>query len=357
MIDMRSMLPVFLIALCCRAAALPPPYQNSDYQSEDVAYPNSSAAGVLLAGTITRPSGLGRFPAVLLLTGSGPQDRDENILGHKPFLAIADTLSRNGVLVLRTDDRGVGSSTGDWRSANTIDFMSDAVAGIRYLESRPYVDSRRIGLLGHSEGAMIAAVLAAQMPDVAFVVMLAGSAVPGNQLIEEQNYRIQTAQGWPPAQTAKERELLHDILDIIEKQPDNAAALRQILTLATANGKSPAELMGLGKELKDRMLSPWFRFFIQYNPAPYYEKLKCPVLALYGDKDTQVPAVQNAPALTAAFEKAGNVQAAVEVLPGLNHLFQHCDTGLPSEYARIKEDIAPEVLQAIQEWIVKTTRE
>ena len=327
---------------------------SATYLSEDVSYPNPSAKDVVLAGTLTKPPGAGPFPAVLMVTGSGPQDRDETILGHKPFRAIADSLSTNGFAVLRVDDRGVGRSTGNWRTANTVDFMTDSVASVRYLQSRADIDPKRIGLLGHSEGAMIAAVLAAEMPDLAFTIMLAAPAVRGNELVEEQNFRIQTAMGWPSERAAAERALLHDILDVIQREPDNESALREIMRLAKSNGKSRPELVALEAQLRDRMLSPWFRFFIAYDPQPFYRKLKTPLLALYGDIDMQVPAAQNAPVLRLALQAAGNRGASVRVMPGLNHLFQHAKTGAPAEYATLKEDIAPEVLGPICEWLEAT---
>ena len=305
-----------------------PPYP---YRAEDVEYPNS-VADIKLAGTLSIPSGSGPFPAVLLITGSGPQDRDETLLGHKPFLVLSDSLTRKGIEVLRADDRGVGKSGGSFSKSTTADFATDAEAGVAYLKTRSEINPHKIGLIGHSEGAVIAPMVAARNSDVAFIVMMAGSGVPGDEIIAEQVRLIGEASG-----------------------ETHQAALK--------NDAEERELLGLvkqGKPLPDtlpdgqvkQLTSPWFRYFLAYDPVLALRKVRCPVLVLNGEKDLQVSPKQNLPAIRKALEEGGNKNVEVDELSGLNHLFQTAKTGLPGEYAEIEETIAPIALDKIVSWIL-----
>ncbi len=325
------------------------PVKPYPYRSEDVTYSNPIQKDVL-AGTLTVPAGKGPFPAVLLITGSGPQDRDESLMGHKPFLVLSDYLTRRGIAVLRVDDRGIGKSTGDFATAMTADFATDVEAGIAFLKTRAEVDPRRIGLIGHSEGAIIAPMVAARNKDVAFLVMLAGSGVPGDQIVVEQTRLLALAAG-APAEAAEQA----------------AVAERKVLALAVKERASPALAADLRDSLKGQLpadqidgavrqlTSPWFLYFLGYDPAPALRQLRCPVLVLSGSKDLQVPPAQNLPAIRAAL--ADDKHAEIVELPGLNHLFQTAETGSLAEYAKIEETIAPVVLQRVAAWVLEQGRE
>ena len=319
-----------------------PPYP---YRQEDVRYPNASA-NVSLAGTLTIPPGPGPFPAVLLLSGSGPQDRNESLMGHQPFLVLADHLTRQGVLVLRVDDRGVGKSTGNFAAATTVDFASDADAGVAFLMKRAEVNKQKVGLVGHSEGGIIAPIVGVRNPSVAFMVLLAGSGVPGDEIVIAQSSLIAEASGLPRAQVEENARNLRSMLDLIKTEPDQTvvqAKIREALT-----GKLPPAQIDL--QIKT-LTTPWFRHFLSYDPAPTLRSVKRPVLVMNGEKDLQVPAKQNLDAIRRALTAAGNTRFEVVEMAGLNHLFQTAKTGMPAEYGAIEETMAPAALDIISRWI------
>jgi pimeloyl-ACP methyl ester carboxylesterase len=334
------------------AAALEPrrpqnPVKPYPYREEDVAYENI-AAGITLAATLTIPPGPGPFPAVVLITGSGAQDRDSSLMGHRPFLVLADYLTRRGIAVLRADDRGVGKSGGNFGAATTADFATDAEAGVAYLRTRHEVDARKIGLVGHSEGGVIAPMVAARNPAVAFIVMMAGSGVPGDEIIIAQTTLLAQAAGLGAEQVERNGALERDILQLVKKEKDPtvlAARLREMLP-----SRIPPEAM----EMQVKALSsPWYRYFLAYDPVPALKRLTCPVLAINGERDLQVPPKQNLPAIRSALEASGNKHFEIVELPGLNHLFQTAKTGSPSEYAQIEETMSPVALDTIARWILK----
>ena len=323
----------------------PPRPQNPvppfPYESIEVGYDNE-ADGVHLAGTLTLPEGPGPFPAALLVTGSGAQDRDETLLGHKPFLVLADHLTRRGIAVLRVDDRGVGGSTGELSQATTEALMRDAAAGIKLLRGHERIDPARVGIVGHSEGGVIGPGVAADDPKLAFVVMMAGTGVPGHELMREQSVAILRAKQLPAAAIEVARHQQAKALQVLLDQPDLEAARAELEAIV-----GPAQAAG--------MLTPWFRSVVAYDPAPALAKLRCPVLVLSGELDLQVLPDQNLPAIEKALAK-NRKRVTVHRLAGLNHLFQHAKTGSPEEYAMIEETIAPEVLAIIGDWIVARTR-
>ena len=319
------------------------------YVSEAVGYPNPQAEGVRLAGTLTKPKGPGKFPAVLMITGSGAQNRDEEIFGHKPFLVIADFLGRHGIAVLRVDDRGYAESTGNFATATTADFATDVEAGVRFLLKRPDIDAKHIGLLGHSEGGAIAPMVAIRMPEVAFLILLAGTGVPGDELIEAQSYHGALASGGSEEAAKQTREIEHAILHIIKTETDVAARQAKLTALAAGTPGLQQTLTQQSASLN----SPWFRYFLNYDPRPALAGVKVPVLALNGAKDVQVDPAQNLPAIEAALRKGGNRDITIKLMPGLNHLFQPCKTGEVSEYLSIEQTMAPEVLDLIADWIAK----
>ena len=324
------------------------PSKPYPYRAEDVAYDNKTA-GNRLAATLTMPNGKGPFPAVVLITGSGPQDRDETVFNHKPFLVLADYLTRRGIAVLRADDRGTGESTGDFAKATTADFATDTEAGIVYLKTRAEIDPRRIGLIGHSEGGIIAPMIAARNHDVAFIVMMAGSGVPGDQILVAQSTLLAEAAGKSHEVALKTGEREREILDLLKQNQDDAAlqkSLREKLSAEMRDAQIGAAVA--------QLMSPWFRYFVNYDPAPALRKVTCPVLALNGEKDLQVPPRQNLPAIRKALEDAGNKNFEADELSGLNHLFQTAKTGSVAEYATIDETIAPAALAKIAAWILKS---
>jgi fermentation-respiration switch protein FrsA (DUF1100 family) len=322
------------------------PVKPYPYREEDVSYANKTA-GNTLAATITIPPGKGPFPAVLLIAGSGPHDRDESLLGHKPFLVLADYLTRKGIVVLRADKRGVGKSTGEYAKATTADFATDADAGVAYLMSRPEVDRRKIGLVGHSEGAIIAPMAAVADADVAFIVMMAGSGVPGDQIIVEQGRLIAIAGGESKEKADEDAVKQRETMTLVETEKDPAALERLLGAKLATEGVPDA---GISAQIK-AVTSPWFRFFLTYDPATALRKLTIPVLDINGSLDLQVPPAQNLPAIRTAL--ADNKHAEVDELPGLNHLFQTAKTGSPAEYGQIEETISPIALDKIASWILK----
>ena len=316
------------------------------YSSEELTYTNA-AVGNRLAGTLTLPPGEGPFPAVILITGSGQQDRNEEILGHKPFLVIADHLTRAGIAVLRVDDRGVGGSTGDVIEATSEDFASDVGAGIAYLQTRDEVRSDAIGLVGHSEGGLIAPMVAVERGDVAFLVLLAGPGIPGAELLYLQAALLARAGGATDDAVAANRKLQEELFLLLHEQISREELRRKAQAILVRHGGEAAQVQ-LGQ-----VASAWFQYFVCYDPAPTLRKVKCPVLALNGSKDLQVPATQNLEGIAAALKAGGNEGVEVKLYPGLNHLFQHCEQGTVAEYSRIEETFAPQVLADIAAWIGK----
>lgn len=333
------------------------PAKPYPYREEEVTYENKPA-GIKLAGTLTLPKGAGPFPAVILISGSGVQDRDEALIGHRPFLVLADYLTRRGMAVLRVDDRGVGGSTGDTLRSTSSDFAGDALAGVAYLKGRREIDAARIGLIGHSEGGLVAPLAATRSQDVAFIVLLAGPGLPGEQIIYLQTDLILRASGATDEQAARERELQESLFAVVKEESDPAPAakrLREILA-AYLDKLPPEEKAGLNEEAfiegqVKAVLSPWFRFFLTYDPRPALQQVSCPVLALNGEKDLQVPFRENLTAIEEALKAGRNKDFTVKSLPNLNHLFQTCTTGSPAEYGTIEETISPVALQAIGDWL------
>jgi uncharacterized protein len=334
------------------------PVKPYPYREEELTFPNATA-GIHLAGTLTLPAGAGPHPAVILMSGSGPQDRDESVMGHKPFLVLADHLTRAGIAVLRYDDRGVGRSGGKFGAATHLDFASDGRAALAFLKTRPEIDPRRIGLLGHSEGTVHAPLAALEAGDVAFIVSLAGVGVPMRQLIERQAVDMAASLGLTYVISPEERAIDDAIYERLRSKPDDpetAAFLRAKMKEAAA--LLPADLkkaMGFSDEVFEArirmVLTPWFKKLALYDPVAVWKQIHCPVLALNGDKDVQVAADENLEGLSAALAAGGNERVTVKKFPGLNHLFQRCKTGAVSEYGEIDETMSPEVLKTVAAWI------
>lgn len=334
------------------------PVKPYSYYSEEVTFKNEKA-GIKLAGTLTLPQQDGRFTAVILITGSGPQNRDEELMGHKPFLVISDYLTKNGIAVLRYDDRGTAKSEGDFKTATSMDLASDAEAAIAYLKTRKEIDKKKIGLIGHSEGGIIAPMVASKTKDVGFIVLLAGTGIRGDKLLLLQQELIGRVSGASENDLQKSKEINSKVFEMVLNSTDDEKLktdLTNFIKQETLENPDVEKPQGVSedesvKALVDQVTSPWMLFFIRYNPAPALEKVKCPVLALNGEKDLQVPPKENLEAINASLKKGGNKNVTSKEFPGLNHLFQECKTGSPGEYAQIEQTISPVVLEEITKWI------
>ncbi len=331
------------------------------YPTEDVTFRNDKE-DFSLAGTLAMPKGKGPFPALVMITGSGTQDRDETLFGHKPFLVIADHLARRGIATLRYDDRGAGGSKlpMDKLLASTSENLADdARAAVDFLRKRKEIDPKRIGLIGHSEGGMIAPMIAAEDRDIACIVLLAGTALPGRDILSRQLERISLAAGIPKENVDRQLKAQAKWMKLFtEGAPEDEirAALRELVEAQLeASGQKPKK--NQIDEATDQAFrsesNPWMKFFIAYDPRTALKQVTCPVLAMNGSLDTQVLPDDNLPALRAALEEAGNKSVSIRKLPGLNHLFQRATSGLPGEYSSIEETFSPKALKAMSTWLRK----
>ena len=338
------------------------PQKPYPYAAEDVTFENA-AAKVTLAGTLTLPKGGGPFPAVVLVSGSGPQDRDETLFGHKPFLVLADHLTRQGVAVLRYDDRGVGISTGDHAKALTADFATDAAAAVAYLHGRKEIDPKRIGIAGHSEGGLIAPIVAADQPDkVAFIVLLAGTGLPGYAVLDRQRADTLKAAGLKPETIAQYKAMYAKINPVMIGPGTVAERKEKVKAIVKATGEAMPEAMraatglagpGVAGQAADALTGVWMDAFLRYDPAPALKRVKCPVLAVNGTLDLQVAADENLPAIEAALKAGHNPPAKFVALPGLNHLFQPAKTGGTDEYPQIETTFDVATMKLVAEWVLQ----
>jgi fermentation-respiration switch protein FrsA (DUF1100 family) len=329
------------------------------YAEEEITFHNAKF-NIDLAGTLTLPSGKGPFPAAILITGSGAQNRNEELMGHKPFMVIADWLTRNGIAVLRYDDRGIGKSKGVFMGATSADFSTDAEAAFDFLEKDARINPGRIGFIGHSEGGLIAPMIASHNKEVSFIISLAGSALPGEKIISRQMADINRASGMSDQDIINAVKQNETILDILKAEPDNklasekmTARMREMFAEQKLSPEQINQAIMKSQSTLNPAVLPWVRFFVITDPAEFWKKVKCPVLALNGDKDLQVAADENLPAIQAALSSGGNKKVKTICLPGLNHLFQHSKTGSPSEYSTIEETFSQEALKLMSDWILK----
>ncbi len=326
------------------------------YRVEEVSY-DSVAPDVEMAATLTLPEGSGPFPAVVMITGSGAQDRDETLLGHKPFAVIADFLTRRGIAVLRADDRGTAGSTGNFATATSFDFTDDAEGGVRYLKTRKEIDPAKIGLVGHSEGGLIAPILAARSRDVAFIVMLAGPGVPGDDILRMQQRLIAKSAGAKDDDVERMMALNEKLHAVVKTEPAGPKLIGKLTALVETEfeGKKETAKQEYQQAIAEVMsiATPWFQTFLTYDPRPTIEKVKCPVLAINGGLDLQVPPKEDLSEIEAALKRGGNADYTVRELPGLNHLFQPTKTGAPAEYASIETTFDEGALKVVGDWIVE----
>lgn len=316
-----------------------PPF---NYHIEEVTFVNEKE-GNTLVGTLTIPQGEGPFPAMVLVSGSGQQNRDEELMNHRPFWVIADYCALHGIAVLRYDDRGIGGSKGEVENATTMDFSYDAEAAFDYLRNRKEINATKVGILGHSEGGVINFMVAARRPEVAFLVSLAGPSVNGIEVLKEQQKAILKASGMSEEAVQFNSITNAQMFDIIEASNSREEAdslLRNLLKGWGYNEELTEQTVG-------QMASPWMYYFLKYDPTEAVIKTKCPALLLNGSKDLQVIASQNLPGYEKIIAEHGKTNFILHEMPDLNHLFQHCDTGSPNEYFEIEETISPEVLEMI----------
>jgi len=338
------------------------PQKPYPYSEEEVSYENTIDK-VRLTGTLTLPPSRKPVPAVVLITGSGGQDRNETLLGHRPFLVLADHLTRHGIAVLRVDDRGMGGSAPGSPNATSENYAEDVLAGVAFLKGRKEINPRQIGLIGHSEGGMIAPIAAVRSKDVAFIVMMAGMGQTGTDVILMQGDLLQKASGSGPEMITQVRKAFEQIFAILKAEKDNVAAekkireavVSQMATMTEAQKKAFAPVLGIINAQMKMYVSDWFRYFLLFDPGPTLAKVRIPVLAIVGEKDLQVPPQENLVLIEAALKKGGNKNYTIILMPGLNHLFQTAKTGSPSEYGVIEETVSPTALQTISDWILKQT--
>jgi len=340
------------------------PKEPYPYQSEEVTFKNSKA-GINLAGTLTLPANQAKHPVAILISGSGPQDRNEELVGHKPFLVLSDHLTKKGIAVLRFDDRGVGKSTGNFGSATSADFASDVASAVSYLKTRKEIDIANIGLIGHSEGGIIAPMVASESADVAFIVLLAGTGIPGDELLLLQQNLIGSAMGMSEKQLAHSSKISSEAFKMIANATD-AEKLRVDLKkrMAEAINAVPDNELPLGVTKDeasinmqvDQLTAPWMMYFIKHDPAKVLQKVSCPILAVNGEKDLQVPPKENLEPIKAAAMKGGNNNVTTIEFPNLNHLFQECQTGAPGEYGLIEQTFAPTALETVSNWVLEQVK-
>jgi pimeloyl-ACP methyl ester carboxylesterase len=319
------------------------------YEEQEVVFENITA-GIQLAGTLTIPQGTGPFPVLITISGSGPQDRNSTFFEHKPFWVIADYLAQLGMAVLRYDDRGVGGSTNSETEATTADLAGDVIAAVSFLQNHPDIDPNRIGLIGHSEGGIIAPMVATEIENIALIVLLAGPGVPGSKILLDQNEDIFRANGAPESVIENRLIYLSHVFEILQDNPDDEIAkekIKEAYTQIYGSGLSQEEL----ESEAEAWTSPWLRFFLLYDPGPTLTQVTCPILALFCERDIQVDVNENLPVMESILAEAGHTDYLVHELPELNHLFQTAQTGVIEEYAQIEETFSPVALDLIGAWI------
>lgn len=334
------------------------PQGKQSYYQEEIKFKNSKA-NIQLAGTLTMPKREGKFPAVVLISGSGPQNRNEEVFGHKPFLVLADFLTKQGIAVLRYDDRGIGESEGDFKMATSFDFATDVEAAVTYLQNKAEIDVQNIGLIGHSEGGLIAPIVATETSNISFIILLSGPGIRGAELLLLQSELIGKASGIDNNEIEIGKKFNKRIYDLV-LQSENIEQFRldlkpHIKELTKDHPeiqeKTNLSVDDFHKMVFNQIASPWMYNFLRYDPTPVLTKVSCPVLAINGEKDLQVPAEINLKGIEKALKNGGNNKVTTQIFPKLNHMFQHCEKGIPAEYGDIEETISPEVLKYISDWI------
>ena len=326
------------------------PKGNLPYITEEVSFTNPNAKGVKLAATLSLPSAKGRFPAAILISGSGPQDRDESFMGHKPFAVLADHLTRNGIAVLRYDDRGFAKSTGNHTNATSQDFASDANAAFKFLQSHPQIESNAIGMIGHSEGGLIAPLAANTNKDIAYIIMLAGPGINTVDLMIAQQRAMANLQQLSKTDIEKMLMVTKEVMTTVKWASDSTQAQNKVLEVLTTENMAKLQAPMEQKEfIANSFLTPWYQYFIKYDPERYFQNKSMPILALYGESDIQVTGKENYAGLSILLREHKDKE--IILLPKMNHLFQEAKTGAISEYRTIEETMSPKVLNKISDWL------
>ena len=326
------------------------PKEPFSYYKENIKFENKSER-IFLAGTLTLPKKEGVYPAVILISGSGPQNRNEEILGHKPFLVLADYLTKKGFAVLRYDDRGVGKSEGDFSTATSADFATDVESAFAYLKTRKEINTKKIGLIGHSEGGLIASMVASKNKDIRFIILLAGPGLRGDKLLLLQKEKIERAMGTPESEILQGQKVFSELYQMMAEKKEGSQ-LKNYLT----NQKDLPLKEGDINAVVNQLNSNWMRYYINYDPATALSKTKCALLALNGENDLQVAFRENLDTIKNASSKAKNNNTTFKSYPKLNHLFQNSVSGSPSEYQTIEETFSPMVLQDVADWMLLQTK-
>jgi len=328
------------------------PQKPYPYTEQDVKFPNVHD-DIVLAGTLTYPKSGGPYPAAILISGAGPQDRnEEGFGGHRFFQVLADDLTKRGIAVLRYDDRGVGESTGSQERATSADLAEDVKAALRFLKTCSFIDPQKIGLIGHSEGGFIAQIVASEIEEVAYIVLMAGPALPGKDILLYQLKVSSEKSVYQSTYTVEITKSWEQIFHILEKEENDDRARERMYSICKGM-KLPPEM---ARDMIEYNLSAENRYLMRTDPATFLAKVKCPVLALGGNKDVHVPSSQNLKAVEEILQKAGHENYRTVEFPDINHLFQTANTGLTTEYPLIEETIAPVVLNTIGDWIIKQVK-
>jgi pimeloyl-ACP methyl ester carboxylesterase len=333
------------------------PKKPYPYKEEEVSFINEND-GTRLTGTLTIPDVKAPFPSVILISGSGAQDRDESFFGHKTFLVISDYLTRNGVAVLRFDDRGVGGSSGNHLQATSKTNSEDVIYATGFLRSRKDINKRNVGLIGHSEGGLIASIVASRCPQIAYIILLGAPGTSIEENLYQQNEMIRMAEGESSNMIELYNSLQKQIFSIIKEEANDSVAAEKLRSAYTMNRYqlfSPEQKKNIDARIND-LLTPYFRDIIKCDPSPFLQNVKCPVLAITGEKDLQASPTKNLAAMDEAFKSGKNKNYKLIELPGINHMMQTCKKGTISEYADIEETISPLVLNTISEWILTNTK-
>ena len=330
------------------------PKEPYPYISEDVTYTNKTD-NIVLSGTLTFPKNPKKVPVVILISGSGPQDRNSELMGHKPFLVLADNLTKKGIAVLRIDDRGTGKSQGVYNESSLNDFKKDTEFAIEYLKTRKEIDPKKIGLIGHSLGGVIASIIAANSNEASFIILLAGTGLRGDKLMLLQKEIIERKMGIGEEGIAVGQKNIGGAYDIILKSTSDKNKLEADLEKYFSEVFGAALPANQLKILSKQLTLPWLADFIKFDPATSLVNVRCPLLALNGSNDTQVPAKENLTAIKEYVQKSGNKHVTVMEIPNLNHLFQESETGLPQEYASIQETFSLTAMNIISDWIIQIT--
>lgn len=347
--------PLILIKKKERAREIPryqEPTKPYLYHSENIFFDNKKDS-IRFAGTLTLPSKKGKFPVVILITGSGPQNRDEELFNHKPFLVLSDHLTKKGIAVLRFDDRGVGKSTGTFNNATTMNFATDVESAIQYLKTRKEIKKNKIGLIGHSEGGVIASIIANSSDDVDFIVLLATPGLRGDKLMLLQKNKIEKQSGISDLEISEGQKIFNHIYELILNSENSNQKLNDDINNFLALKYDSQLTINQIKIVSKQLTSPWMYFFLKFDIKTSLMNVKCPILVLNGEKDTQVPAKENLKSIKNALIKGNNDNVTIKELSNLNHLFQESITGLPNEYAIIEQTFSPIALKVISNWILK----